>query len=89
MKTNQYVCFSKFQFDQYVRGIETSQSKLLFMYFNVEGPREGQKIHVFNPHYFNSQILECGKVKFLIYMLMVTKKRFCLCRRLCKQIVVF
>ena len=58
--------FSKFQFDQYVRGHwKHLKSQVVGLrYFNVYGPREGHKGSMSStPYHFNSQILECGKVK--------------------------
>lgn len=62
--------YSKFQFDQYVRGVNSQLSSQLtsqvagFRFFNVYGPREGHKGSMAStPFHFNNQIKEAGVAK--------------------------
>ena len=57
--------FSKFQFDQYIRGIKTKRSQIVSLrYFNVYGPKEFHKGHMASMFFhFNNQILKDGKCK--------------------------
>jgi len=58
--------YSKFQFDQYVRGLagELKHQAVGFRYFNVYGPREAHKGSMSStPFHFNNQILANGVCK--------------------------
>ena len=58
--------YSKFQFDQYVRGVIKNAKYQIagFRYFNVYGPRESHKGTMSSVAYhFNNQIISAGKAK--------------------------
>jgi ADP-L-glycero-D-manno-heptose 6-epimerase len=58
--------YSKFQFDQYVRGLadQLRHQVVGFRYFNVYGPREAHKGSMSStPFHFNNQILSNGMCK--------------------------
>ena len=58
--------YSKFQFDQYVRGLAGTlkQQVVGLRYFNVYGPREGHKGDMSSTAFkFNQQIIESGKAR--------------------------
>ena len=58
--------YSKFQFDQYVRGLAgtLNQQVVGLRYFNVYGPREGHKGDMSSTAFkFNQQIIESGKAR--------------------------
>ena len=58
--------FSKFQFDQYVRGVryQLQHQVIGLRYFNVYGPREPHKGSMSStPLHFNNQVLAHGKAK--------------------------